>query len=53
MGEHAIQTAAGLFKPGTAYNAAYLGKTEFRDLARPADWQLMKNFGTNCCYLPS
>ena len=30
-------------------NAAFLGQTEFTDLAEPADWALLKKLGRHAC----
>jgi hypothetical protein len=42
---HAFEATLALFQRQTARNAFFLAQHEFRDLAAPADWWLLEQFG--------
>ncbi|KAK9803669.1 hypothetical protein WJX72_010287 [[Myrmecia] bisecta] len=51
MDEHAVAAALDLLREPAASNAFYLGQTEFTDLASPADWWLLEQFGPRAAIL--
>ena len=46
MDDHGVVATMALLHFGTGKSVAYLGQTEFRDLACLADWNAFERLGT-------